>query len=119
MLPPRRLTRKTCRRFKPFSALRASQYPHLLGAADAPRMASDRGSKSARRSLAGALLSVTGNSNPLVGQVAGQLGEVVDVALHVFLGVLHGKRPVLFRERSHEHATVGLVQPRGVRPRLA
>src|SRR5207237_10886525 len=44
-------------------------------------------------------------------QVACHLLEVVDVALHVRLGVLDRDRPVLLRPGRHQHPAIGLVEP--------
>src|SRR4029077_11100547 len=48
--PPFRLTRYTGRRCAPLSAPLASQLPHLAGSLDAPRIATEAGSKSGVRS---------------------------------------------------------------------
>jgi hypothetical protein len=47
---PRAFTRWTSRRCAPCSAPRASQYPHLVGSAEAPTTATDRGSLKTDRS---------------------------------------------------------------------
>src|ERR1700686_5310106 len=44
-------------------------------------------------------------------EVFRHLGEVVNVALNVFDGVLHRERPVLLGSWRHHHPTVALIQP--------